>query len=382
MTNNNKIKFPMSNSKLKKLAILSSGLEKRRDRGYEQSSYKLFDNIRNDKEFGCLVELYKGSGQNNNHDEFVIKSFANKRWVKKLGDKVFSDSYVFEYIIFAVFFIIHCLLRNKRFDVIYTQEPRVAKTLYQLKPLLKGRPRIVFAMGVKMTPEHYVNISDRVQIVNIEHYKNATKMYPTSNKFILLENPNSILSVYNGADNRNSLRAKYNIKTQNVLLSIGAINSTIKRMNYVISEFKNVNQNWTLVLVGNPQEEELLHEATNSLGERFRHFFVEPKDIPELFALADIFALASIVEGFPNVLLESISNQVPSIMHKRELHEWALENSNFLVDMTIPGALSSFINSLTEDRWNSEKQHLKALYETRYSWDVQRYKYQQLLLEN
>ena len=81
-------------------------------------------------------------------------------------------------------------------------------------------------------------------------------------------------------------------------------------------------------------------------------------------------------------MLESISNQVPSIMHKRELHEWALENSNFLVDMTIPGALSSFINSLTEDRLNSEKQHLKALYETRYSWDVQRYKYQQLLLEN
>lgn len=371
----------MQNKNKPLLAILSSGLEKRKDRGYEQSSYKLFKNILNDPDFGCDVELFKGTGKKGNK-EYPIRSFAQFQWVKKMGDKIFNDSYVFEYIFFSLFFILYAGIKRKKFDVIYTQEPRVSKTLYQLRFLLRGKPRLVFAMGVKMTPEHYVNICDRAQIVNIEHYEKAINQYPDLDKFYLIANPGSDASIYNGKLLKDDIKKKYNITTKYTLISVGAINRNIKRMDYIVEEFKNIPDNWTLVLIGNPQDKNLISLAKENFGHRFKHFFVDPKNIPEFYAMADIFVLASIVEGFPNVLLESISNSVPPIMHKRELHQWALKKDELLVDMTVPGKLSEFINKMNEDKLKTYSKYVKKLYINTYTWEAQRKEYQRILLLN
>ncbi|MGQ1892045.1 glycosyltransferase family 4 protein [Thermophagus sp. OGC60D27] len=362
------------------VAILSSGLEKRKDRGYEQSSYKLFQNILNDKTFGCDVELYKGTG-NKKYKEFVIRSFAQYRWVKKLGDIVFNDSYVFEYIIFGLFFIFYSGIKRKKFDIIYTQEPRVSKTLYQLKFLLRGKPKIVFAMGVKMTPEHYVNICDRSQVVNIEHYQKAINQYPNLKKFFLIANPGSETTIYKGPLSKSEIRQKYGISSKYVLLSVGAINKEIKRMDYIIDEFENISNDWTLVLVGNPQDKNLIDTAYQKYGSRFKHFFVSPQDIPEFYAMADLFVLASVVEGFPNVLLQAIANGTPVIMHKRELHKWALQNDKFLIDMTRKNELASYINQLDIDKLKIQSEQVRNLYEDKFTWNAQKKEYQKLLLK-
>lgn len=51
---------------MKKIAILSSGLEKRKDRGYENSSYNLFSNLKSDKSRVYEVDLYKETGNSIN----------------------------------------------------------------------------------------------------------------------------------------------------------------------------------------------------------------------------------------------------------------------------------------------------------------------------
>ena len=180
---------------MKKIAILSSGLDKRKDRGYENSSYNLFSNLKSDKTDLYKVDLYKGTGKRKN-GEFVVRSFASTKIIHFSGNKIFNDTYVFEYIVFALFYIFYNWFNRRKYDVIYTQEPRTAKTLYQLKFLLVGKPKIVFGMGVKMTSEHYINICDRAQIVNIEHFNEAQKSFPESNKFVLIPNPGSIKKSY------------------------------------------------------------------------------------------------------------------------------------------------------------------------------------------
>ncbi|MCP4179644.1 MAG: glycosyltransferase family 4 protein [bacterium] len=365
---------------MKKIAILSSGQEKRKDRGYENSSKNLFTNLNSDNSNEYVAHLYKGSGTKNKN-EFIVKSFANHKWVHYLGNKRFKDTYVYEYKIFALFYIFYSWFNKNKYDAIYTQEPAVAQTIYKLRFLLRRKPSIIFGMGVKMDPEHYINICDSAQVVNIEHYNKAIKKYPKSIKFYLIPNPGSELKTYSEKFNKNEIRRKYNIKTSNVLVSIGAINKNIKRMNYIVDEAIKLNKNWTLILVGKNQDDSIIEKGKKILGERFIHKFVSPETVPEIIYMADATALASTVEGLPNVVLESMQNGTAPILHKRELNEWITQDNDLLVNMLEENALSKLINSKDNKWFASKGEQCESIYEKNFSWQSLRSKYLDILIK-
>ena len=359
-----------------RIAILSSGLEARKDRGYENSSWNLFLDLK--KEDGYNVHLYKGSGVKRK-DEFIVKNFGKKKWVRWMGNKI-GDTFVFEYILFALSYIFFNFFWRRKYNTLYTQEPRVAKTLYQLRFLLPGKPIICFGMGVSMEPEHYVNIADRIHIVNVEHYDNAIKQFPKVDKFSLIPNPGSISKKYNGKRNKKELRELYGIKTNKVLISVGAINKKIKRMDYVVDEACKLPSDWTLVLVGINQNEDIINMGKEIMKDRFIHLFVSPEQISELYFMSDIAVLASFYEGFPNVVLEASQNSVAPILHDCKRNRWILKTeSDLLVDMSKKGALVELINSKNDDWFREKGVNVKRIYNENYSWEALRSNYIEFL---
>tara|TARA_B110000285_G_scaffold131035_1_gene147193 strand:- start:3495 stop:4598 length:1104 start_codon:yes stop_codon:yes gene_type:complete len=360
----------------KKVAILSSGSDSRKDRGYANSSLNLFFNLQ--KNDDCIVHFYKGDGkQDKKNNTYVVKNFGKQKWVHRKGNKI-GDTFVYEYIIFALCFLFFSFFSRRKYDAIYTQEPRVAKTLYQLKFLLPGKPEICFGLGVKMTPEHYVNISDKVHVVNVEHYSAAITAYSDLNKFYLIPNPGSESKTYKEGLSKAELIRKFNIKTEKVVLSVGAINSSIKRMDYVVREASKLDSTWTLILLGSPKEKDIIEMGKELLGDRFVHLFVPPENVPEIFCVADVFVLASVIEGFGNVTIEAMQNGVPPVVHDRELNNWILRDDELLVDMLEENALYNFIISKEMSWFSCKGLDVKRVYGERYSWEALESKYLKL----
>jgi glycosyltransferase involved in cell wall biosynthesis len=362
----------------KKVAILSSGSDSRKNRGYANSSLNLFFNLQ--KNDHCIVHFYKGDGkQDKKNNTYVVKNFGKQKWVHRKGNKI-GDTFVYEYIIFALCFLFFNFFRRRKYDAIYTQEPRVSKTLYQLRFLLPGKPLICFGMGVSMDPEHYINIADRIQIVNLEHYENAVAQFPQVDKFRLIPNLGSSTKKYIGNESKKALREQYGVKTPNVLISIGAINKKIKRMDYIVDEAILLSENWTLVLVGHNQDKEIVEKAEQCLGGRFIHLFVSPDKIPELYYMSDVAALASYYEGFPNVVLEASQNKIAPILHDCKRNRWILKDDmDYLVDMSEPRALSSLLNGKNGDWFQRKGEKAESLYNENYSWSALEPKYLELL---
>jgi glycosyltransferase involved in cell wall biosynthesis len=236
--------------------------------------------------------------------------------------------------------------------------------------LLPGNPEICFGMGVKMTPEHYVNIADRVHLVNIEHYNAAIKKYSDSDKFYLIPNPGSESKTYKKTKSKVALRSKFNIKTEKVLLSVGAINSNIKRMDYVVTEASKLDDTWTLVLHGSPNEEDIIDKGRELLGDRFIHLFVSPESVSEVFYMADISVLASTIEGFGNVTIEAMQNGVPPIVHDRDLNRWILKDDELLIDMLEENELYNFIMSKQMSWFENKGVTVSQVYKENYSWEA------------
>ena len=360
-----------------RIAILSAGLEKRKDKGYENSSYNLFQNIKNDNI--VTIHLYKGSGTKK-EDEYRIPCFSGRKFAVKLGYMLFNDHFGFEYFVFGILFTLRSFITRRKYDTIYTKEPMVMKTVQYFRKLLPGTPKLIYAVGITMDPVHFIKIGDKLQILNIELFKKALSEFPDySWKFNYLANPASDSKI--AADNisKEEIRKKYNIKSPFVLISVGTIDRHTKRMDYVISEATKLNSDWTLVLCGKGAEPDLIETGRELLGERFLHLLLQPAEIGQVYKMSDVLVLASLKEGFPNVLIEAMQNKISPILHRRELYENALKSTETLIDMTKEGELSSFLSNKKADWFKEKGEYAHSIYKMNYDWDKQKFDYYKLL---
>jgi glycosyltransferase involved in cell wall biosynthesis len=361
---------------MKSIAILSSGLEKRKNRGYENSSLNLFLLL---KEAGsCNVILFKGSGSSD-YDQIVldskIKNYSELLFQKTIKPIFRNDFYGVEYFVFALYFILYSLFKQKEFDFIYSKEPRVILTLKKFRIFLPGKPKLVFGLGQMMPPSVFYDVGDIIHLVNIETYNAAITQFKETKKFHLIPNPISTIKVSKHSDKEiKEIRLKYNVHTKNVIVSIGS-DSKIKRMEYVINEVAMLNESWTLIIVGNINQDVINH-GHKQLKNRFISTTVPPERIGEIFSIANLSVLASTNEGFGNVVIESMMNAVPVLVHKRPLNEYILGDDRLLVNMLKTGALAQKIEGIERSNSYDElAQICRARYDSNFSGDAILQKY-------
>ncbi len=106
------------------------------------------------------------------------------------------------------------------------------------------------------------------------------------------------------------------------------------------------------LIVGEGPLRPALEQLTAELGLRTCCFAGFRAEIPNLLLLMDIFALPSILEGFPQVLLEAMATARPIVATRIDGVTEVIQHdtTGLLVPPRDPGALASAITSLLKDQ--------------------------------
>jgi len=368
----------------KKIAILCSGLDNVM-RGYETHCRTLFECLKEETIQDTEFILFKREGKKSKN-EIVLKVPYRSDFLCQYLARFRGDLLYWEYLFFALRFIGHCVLRRKKFATIAVIEPMASKTIFKFRKLLPGNPKIVFTHGVWNKPFDNINNADVFHEVGIENY-NAMKEYVKENKLdkevILL--PHFLKDETLPGFDKDQLRKQFGIKTSKVVISVGAINRAHKRMDYLINEVSKLPDDWTLVVCGSARGKEgdlVLGLGKEKMGDRFVHLFVPRDEISKVYALGDIFVLASTQEGFGIVTLEAMQSGLPVLLHNNELFRWILKQPDCCIDMEKENTLySKIMESANDPQWLSEKSELnRKIFNESYKWSGVRKDYLDLLL--
>jgi len=140
---------------------------------------------------------------------------------------------------------------------------------------------------------------------------------------------------------------------------------------------KAAKERLLLVLVGEGEDRLKLEEKSGHLGLTQRIRFVgalPPEQIPLWMAAADLFALPSFYEGFPNVLLEAMASGLPVVATDIPGNRDALraEETGLLVPAGDPQALATALDKMVangELRAQMGKAARLSILERRLTWE-------------
>jgi glycosyltransferase involved in cell wall biosynthesis len=368
----------------KKVAILCAGLDGVM-RGYETHCRTFFDCLINENSKTEFV-LFKRSGSKSKTEIPLNTPSRTSKIVRQLG-KLRGGRLYWEYLLFALKFILYCRVRNLKFDTISCIEPMASKTIMKFKKLLPGNPKIIFTHGVWMVPFEYINNADVIHEVSIENYNRMISYVKEKNinkEIVLL--PHFLSTPDKSILSKEQARTKYGINAKKILLSVGAINTVHKRMDYLLEEFSKLKEDWTLVICGASNSEDgnkIIEFAKSKFGKRFVHLYVPREEINDVYALADVFVLCSTLEGFGIVTIEAMRSALPVVLHDTELFRWILKQSDTTVDMEKPNSLANLINTNgSNEQWLNEKAaYNRNTFLKHYCWSGLKSDYLNLLLK-
>ncbi len=161
--------------------------------------------------------------------------------------------------------------------------------------------RILFKRIKKVivqTNDSKIWINKNFPQINIEVIPNPID-YPLPTDLTKSVNPDSLIASH-----------------RKIILGSGRLHK-YKQFDLLIKAFaniKNQHKEWDLVILGDGEERDNLNRTILDLGVNERVFLPgNVGNISKWYERADMFVLSSILEGFPNVLLESMSYGLPCI---------------------------------------------------------------------
>lgn len=357
--------------KLKTIFIICPGLDDV-PRGFESDAQQLFSVLQ--KKSSNNVILLKGSG-NSNASEKIVPSIKKEKWLSKLLCKVTKrHSRYFQNTSF--FLASLSLFVFKKPDFIYFGDPMLYRYYSLWRKISKQKFKIFFYTGGQNIPKLF-NEKDMLIASTSYFYTKAKEEKIPKENIILLPIGFKIikeLTVLN-AIQKNKIKEKLHIPVElPIVLSVGVLNNSIKRMNYIIDEVSKLKTAVFLILLGDEDEET---DSIRSLAESklkkdsFLITTVKRDEVSQYYSVSNIFTLASLKEGFGRVYVEALAYGMPVLAHNFEVANNVLSNYGYYGDFTKQGALGQLLeNELSHQSTIEQKLERHKYAYNMYSWDV------------
>jgi len=358
-------------TKKKKIFIACTGLGTV-NRGYETFSQECFDTLYNNSRFSFY--LFKGGGKSdfkkNTYRIWNISRFS-------LFGKMAEDGYKLEQTSFFLAIIPYLIIFRP--EVFYYSDIYLGRLLWFFKKIFNMNYKLLLSNGAP-SPPPFPKV-DFIQNLLPYQLKRALDYGEDPKKHILLPYGFNIEKYSLERKNKDFLRRKLNLPCNKIIIiSVGAINRYHKRMDYLIDEISDLNNDQVFFIILGSQEKEsfeIIEKGKNMIGEsNFLALTVEPKSVNEFMAASDLFVLGSLNEGFGRVLVESQNEGLITIVNDSIIFHEVLGKYGVYIDMRKKGSLKNEIDVIVKNYPSqnnfAEKQNY---FYAKFSWENLKYDY-------
>lgn len=366
--------------KLLKVFIICSGLGHVK-RGFESFSQECFDTL--SKGPTLDITLFKGGG-NSYKKEISLWNLPRNNWITiQLGKLSGRGAYFTEQKTFFVSLIPY--LYREQPDIIYFSDGTLGNLLWHWRLLTKQSYKLLFSNGGPLSPPFLR--WDHVQQVTPIHLQAALDAgTPTEKQSLVpygIQMPSELQALT--LPERESLRHKLGLpEDRPLILSVGTINKSHKRMDYIIQEVASLPKPRPyLLLLGQQDSEspEIIQLGNRLLGsDHFQIRTVNQQEVADYYRIADAFILASLGEGFGRVFLEAMSHGLPCLAHDYEVTRFVLGKDGYLANFEFTGSLAGLIRQVLAEGHEQSKRHLRHRHVYKhFSWERLRASYVEMI---
>ncbi len=354
-------------------------------RGYETYTRELVDNLNKDYPSSSLLVR---AAVKNNYDKNTLNIFNLLGLNSKLNNflskriKKFHphQAYFLHLIGFmACLFPLIFFIRPK---TIYVVEGTLYKYLFYFKKYIYKNLKLIYFTGGQLIKTLPVNERIFLHHVTPCYKDTALKMGFSKDKQFLIPhftNTNPF-SYHNAAQLKNELGINTNAL---IVLSVGSIDYSVKRMDYVIEEFAKIKREKFLILLGHQTKEthDIINKAQLLLTENEYAILTVSKDkVDQYYQLADIVVSASKNEGFGLMYIEALANKKIPIVHDFPVARYVLDKYAIFRDLSLAGELSNAIENYDSLIHKMNLDSLAQFMNERYAWQNQSGLYYKFIL--
>jgi 1,2-diacylglycerol 3-alpha-glucosyltransferase len=351
-----------------KVFLVSSGLG-HINRGYESFTRECFEALQGQP--GLDITVFKGGGPSQFGDVTLWNLPRESRLARWLGRVTGRGAYVAEQLTFSAALFPHLLRRRP--DIVYFSDGNVGNVFWHLRRTFGLNYKLLFSNGGPLSPPF--PRWDFVQQVAPTHAEAALRAgHPAERQIVVPYGFHFCDPPVATGGQRNLLRSRLELPPNRpVVLSVGALNSSHKRMDYVIDEVARLpSPRPFLLLLGQADSETdaLRERALARLGEGSFALRTVPQDkVSDYLGVADVFVLASLAEGFGRVIVEACGAGLPCVVHDYPLMRYILGEHGRYVDVTQSGALAAMLSTLlAQPPGKEERAQMSEMARDRFSW--------------
>lgn len=298
------------------------------------------------------LNYYKNIDRSQIEFDFLVENesdLINNKDIKKLGGRIIiipSYKNIFKYISF-----LKRLFIKEKYDIVHSNMSTLS--VFSLFAAKKAKINIRIAHSHSTSNIHEFKKSALKTVL-----KHFSKMYAThyfscsnlagqylygkkvlnSKKYYLINNAVDINKFMFSKSNRENIRSKYNIPSDNFVIgNVGRLCAQ-KNQSYLIDVFSKINDEnkfTTLLIVGSGKLYDDLKKKVEKLGLSDSVVFAgSQKNIEKFYSAMDLFFLPSLYEGLPVVGIEAQANGLSCVFSNKITKEVNIENNNIFIDIS------------------------------------------------
>lgn len=333
---------------------------------------------------GVHIELYKRD-KRPAPGEVCIPSISRRgRLARGIAAVTGRSPYAVEQVMFLPGYALH--LRRKRPDVIFSSDGNLLLRLPRMAKRLGVPVRLVYSNGAPVGPPY--DIYDHVQQVTPLYMDKALQAGEPAWRNSLV--PYGIAvppgDPLTDAQAVTAVRRQLGLPLdRKILLSVGWISAEHKRMDYLVREIAALPEPRPfLVMLGRMDESssQIVQLAEALLGrENLRIGSVPYEQTAPFYQAADLFVLASLLEGFGRVFLEAMIHGLRCVAHDYPVTRYVLGEKGVYADLSREGTLSAVLSDPAV--WQSDPAERIAARQSvrdRFSWEALKPVYREMFL--